>query len=217
MGHVHGEDRVQVEVGADHPGAPEADLLLHRGDGDDGRTRSRLGRPPERLGGHPDPGPVVDVAGGQPRPVQFAWRGGDGQRVANRDEFAGPRLVVGPDIHALLGDRWNALVVPVTQVDGRLCDHPWNRPVLGVDGDLLSPGDRPVGGPDPREFEEPVVGDIAHGVADLVGVPRHRDGRLDIGFALGDRDGVPVVVDRRLVGARFDGVQPPPLDGGLVS
>jgi hypothetical protein len=121
------------------------------------------------------------------------------------------------DVDVLLGDGRDALVVLVAEVDGRLCDHARHGSVVGVDGDLLSPGDRPVGGPDPREFEEPVVGDIAHGVADLVGVPRHRDGRLDIGFALGDRDGVPVVVDRRLVGARFDGVQPPPLDGGLVS
>ena len=101
-------------------------------------------------------------------------------------------------------------------MDRHLSDDAVERPVVGVDCDMLSASDRPVRTADAGQLHEAVVGDIAHHQPDFVAVAGDGNARRVVP-PFRDSDGIAVGVHPRFVGIRLHVVEPATLAGRFES
>ncbi len=205
VSHVDRDCGVGRQIEPDHLCALQTDLLLDGADRTDRRPGVFLCCPAEPLGSRPDADAVVQPPGRDATVLQVGDSLFERDRVPPLDEFLGCLAVADTDVDVLLRDVVDTIVVTVAQVNRRLTDDTRNRPVVGVDGDVLTFRYRAVRTADARQVDEPTVVDVTDDEPDLVAVARERDRRLT---TLDDRDRVAVRVGRDSVRELRDVLNP---------
>ena len=125
--------------------------------------------------------------------------GGEGYRVAQRNQPLRLLLVLGADVYPQLMELGDLIpFASFQEVDRLPAHHARHRPVFGVDDHLLAYDDGDVHPSYRLEVDEPLIRDVAHGEANFIAVAREHHPRLALGVF--DRYDVAVDVRPHLVG-----------------